>query len=148
MKKTYLIIFILIILTIIHFSCTVNESTSCLTIQNKSNTTVTNIKIGDTIISSYLAPGAQTAYYFSYNDIEGELTANGAISGKYIWELPGNKKYVKESNGTYKLIAGNYHFYSEIFESRNKYWITLWCEKQGEDYNDEPEDQYEDFYEE
>lgn len=132
---------------IIHFSCTVNENTSCLTIQNKSDTTVTNIKIGDTIVTSYLAPGTQTAYYFSNKDIEGELSANGAISGRYIWELPGNKKYVKEANGSYKLIAGNYHFYGEIFESRNKYWITIWSEKQGEDYNDDPEDQYDDFYE-
>ncbi len=146
MRKLYLIIFLITILTFIHFSCTVNESTSCLTIQNKSNTTVTNIKIGNTIVSSYLAPGAQTAFYFSNYTIEGELSANGAYSGRYIWELPGNKAYVRKANGTYKLIAGNYHFYGEIYQSGNNYWITLWSERHGENYRDNPEDQYEDFY--
>ena len=74
-----------------------------------------------------------------------KLSADGATSGRYTLD-PDLNRNVEKANGTYKLKAGNYHFYTEIFESDNKTWISIACEEHGQNYSDDPEFYYQEFY--
>jgi len=70
-KNIYLLLIILF--TIIFFQCSVNEYTGLIQVKNHSNTAMKNVKVGNTIITSYLAPGNYVDYWFT-TPIKGVLT--------------------------------------------------------------------------
>ena len=94
MKRNIFFIFVFIGVILL-FGCTVNDNTGLIKIYNISDTPVTNIKVGGTIIALYAAPGATIDYYYFF-DIQGELTATGAVS----------KHLSIEMDGTYTLKPG------------------------------------------
>jgi hypothetical protein len=139
MKYLRLFIKILIIILLIQllYGCTVNESTSLLTIYNNSDKEIKNIKIGGTSIVSYLASGQKYDYYF-YSPLEGELTAEGAESGYYKYGV------FVEREGTYLLDLG-YTFICKINEANSDTFIYITYDEY--DGNAKESDEYSyDFY--
>ncbi len=115
-------------------SCAVNDYTSKITILNKSDISVNNIKVGDAIICSYIQPGGSFDYYFT-TDLGGKLTGAGVISAGYTNAYDNNKASIVKRTGNYKLKHTGYFFDCEIFKVDSDYYITLRCDKKGTDYS-------------
>jgi|GEM_PF-2150804 len=142
---------IIILFTILYLgSCTVNETTSKITINNKSDIWVSNIKIGNTIICSLIGPGNSYEYYFT-NELSGSLSGNDVIPARYTNQYSRNKyTAVEKSDGTFTLSPAGYYFDCDIFIRDDKYYIALGVDnKNGYNYNEDDIDEYiiEDFYE-
>ena len=97
--------------------CTVNDSSSLLTIYNNSDKEIKNIKIGDTSIVWYLASGQKYDYYF-YTPIAGKLTCEGAESGYYKYGV------FVERDGKYSLDLG-YTYICKINEADDDPFIYI-----------------------
>ena len=128
--------------------CTVNDHMALLTIYNKSNITITNIKIGNTVITPVLFEGGRVDYYIFWT-LKGKLSCGEAES----WGYPpyiNNKLAIIPRPGTYELRPGQYYFESEIFEVYDEYYITLRCERYYQDCGYEEIDEYADgeYYQE
>jgi hypothetical protein len=136
---------ITVIIFILGISCTVNNNTSKITILNKSDASVSNIKIGNTIICCYIAAGGSYEYYFSF-DLKGKLTGNDVISAGYVNRYDNNKISVVRRDGEYNLLHTGYFFDCEIFKMDKKYYITLRCDKSGVDNNETGDEYVEDGY--
>ena len=119
MKYLKLLIKILIILLFIQllYGCTVNDTTSLLTIYNNSNKEIKNVKIGEENIVLYLSPGQKYDYYF-YSPLKGKLTSEGAISGYYY-----NGNFIKR-DGEYSLDLG-YTFICKINKTHDDTFIYI-----------------------
>ena len=76
MKKVLFYLSSITLLFLLLAGCTVNSTTGKITISNRTNNALTNIKIGNTLLSSYVAPGASYDYWY-YNDITGKLALSG-----------------------------------------------------------------------
>ena len=122
MKKAFFGVMIFIVLLFV--SCTVNDTTGLLVITNLSNSDVTNIKVGNTTLTSYLSSGSKLDYWY-YTPLAGEISATG-VANKY--------------DVTFKL---NYEYKIEILEKdeRNLFNISSDCGRQkGSDKLDDPVD--------
>ena len=135
--KLFIKVLISILLIQLFYVCTVNESTSLLTIYNNSDKEIKNIKIGDTTIVFSLASGQKYDYYF-YTPIEGELTAEGAESGYYKYGV------FVERDGTYLLDLG-YTFICKMNEADNDTFIYITYDEYDGDASLSDEYRY-DFY--
>ena len=113
MKIVYRLIFLITILSILFLSCSVDKYTGLLTIKNQTDSGISSIKIGDTIITFYIGPGAKYDYYF-YTTISGSLTAAEAESGYYDNSLEDEVLL----DGTYTLKTNNW--YSLLIRRENK----------------------------
>ena len=60
--------------------CSVNEYIGLIEVYNYTNTPVKNVKIGDTLLAIYVAPGNYVDYWFS-SDIKGKLYSEGVTVG-------------------------------------------------------------------
>lgn len=106
MKKIFYLILIVSILIILFFTgCSVNAYTGLIQVKNYSNTPITNVKIGETLITSYLAAGAQIDYWFT-SEITGKLT--------------------EESLGVYESQE------DIEWELKPNYWITIFAREFGD----------------
>lgn len=76
MKKVLFYLSSITLLFLLLAGCTVNSTTGKITINNTTNTAVTNIKIGNTLIALNVNPGASYDYYY-YADITGKLSISG-----------------------------------------------------------------------
>ncbi len=70
---------VMLIFLIFFSSCTVNEYTSLIRIENTGSTNITNLKIGKTLITAYLQKGAVYDYW-STTQFSGIVTVNDADS--------------------------------------------------------------------
>ena len=75
MKKIYLLL-IVALLFFAFIGCTVNSTTGRITVANTTNATMTNVKVGDTLIVSSLGPGKSYDYYF-FKTLTGQITVEG-----------------------------------------------------------------------
>ena len=145
MRKISLLL-IIIIAAAVFLQCTVNSTTGLITVENKSNVKVTNIKIGSTSICWWLSPGEKYNYYF-YKPITGELTADGATSGYRRIVLSGDDleysdEEVKE-DGEYELTTNNWYS-CDITEQDNDTYIRITEYEQGD--NDSINNDRSDYY--
>ena len=74
--KKYIYITAIIILLIIFFTCTVDESTGLIKVENGTYLDLKNVKIGNTSIVWYVAGGGYANYWY-YKTISGVLTTEG-----------------------------------------------------------------------
>ena len=74
--KKLLYNFIIILLLIFFFTCTVNDNTGLIKIENYTHIDLKNVKIGDTSIAWYVAGGGYVNYWY-YKSITGKLTTEG-----------------------------------------------------------------------
>lgn len=117
MKKAFFWVMIFIVLLFV--SCTVNDTTGLLVITNLSNSDVTNIRIGNTTLTSYLSSGSKLDYWY-YTPLTGQLSATGAAN-----------KY----DVTFKL---NYEYKIEILEKNDKNLFSVgYGKEKGTDTNDQ-----------
>ena len=106
MKKMVLLLSSISIALLLITGCLVSSTSCKITIQNRTNTAYTNVKIGDTIIALYVAPGVQidywgtpagevsaTGYFEPYNDRT--YTVNAA-NGWWIYITFSRKNYINE----------------------------------------------------
>ena len=87
MKKVLFFLSSITLLFLLLAGCTVNSTTGKIMISNRTNTALTNIRIGNTLISSYVAPGATYDYWY-YSDITGKLALSGVDHLDYYGEDP------------------------------------------------------------
>lgn len=64
------------VLIIVFFTCTVNDSTGLIKVENMTHLDLTNVKIGNTSIAWYVAGGGYSNYWY-YSTISGKLTTEG-----------------------------------------------------------------------
>lgn len=73
MKK--IIIFIIILLAFLFFlSCTVNDFTGLIRVENHTDADLKNVYIGTTLITNLVSPGNYVDYWYSWK-IAGEISA-------------------------------------------------------------------------
>jgi len=82
MKKKKFFLFLLLII-IFTFTCTVNEKTGCIQIRNRTYSDLKDVKVGNTYLASYVAPGCYVNYWY-YTNITGILTTNGVEVNKTV----------------------------------------------------------------
>ncbi|MBN2545850.1 MAG: hypothetical protein JXB50_08640 [Spirochaetes bacterium] len=70
---------IMLTLLTIFFSCSVNEYTALIRVENSSSTDITNLKIGGTLITGYLKKGAVYDYW-SLTQFSGIVAVSGVDS--------------------------------------------------------------------
>lgn len=99
MKKRLPITILLSILTIIISSCYVNENMGAITIQNRSDISVNNIKVGKVYIG-HLGFGQTRTVYFTNEENDAAIDITGFIPPKGY-------------NGTIDLKR-NYHYNCEL----------------------------------
>ena len=85
MKKIKFLL-LLFIMLVVFFSCTVSESTGCIQVKNTTYMALTDVKIGDTLIASYVAAGNYVNYWY-YQPIEGKLTTKGIEVDKSVEDI-------------------------------------------------------------
>ena len=74
MKKATILLLTIIIA--IFSGCIVNDSTGLIRVTNSTHLPLRNVKIGDTFITFYVAPGGAVDYWY-YTDIQGGLYTEG-----------------------------------------------------------------------
>ncbi len=90
MKKIITLSPALLLFAFLINSCSVNSTTGLITIENRTNSFLTNVRVGDTLVALSLAPGAKYDYYY-YQTIQGKLTTFGvAINDDVFFDLNGN----------------------------------------------------------
>src|SRR4030042_2550805 len=72
-------LFILLIFLFFISACSVNEYTALIRVENSSNIDITNLKIGETLITGYLKKGAVYDYW-SITQFSGIVSVNGVKS--------------------------------------------------------------------
>lgn len=110
-KKIFILIVILLIL-LFFLSCTVNDFTGLIKVENHTDTELRNVKIGDTLITSYVAPGNYVDYWFAYT-ISGKITTEGVEVNEY------------QDDTNFKLQPG--------------YWIFITAQSYGHDMEEQVE---------
>jgi hypothetical protein len=92
-EKSVIIKFLLIldfILCILLTGCMVNTNTGLITIENRTNTALQNVYVGNYLVSLYLAPGCKSEFYY-YGTISGLLSTSGVnIDNSAYFDLNGN----------------------------------------------------------
>ena len=73
MKKIFAIL--MMIFLFLFLTCTVNNKTGLINIDNRTDLPIRNLKIGNTLIALYLAAGGTYEYWF-YSAINGNLTCD------------------------------------------------------------------------
>jgi hypothetical protein len=83
-------------------SCSVNNSTSLIVIKNTTYEALTDVKIGDSYMAAYVAPGTYVDYW-SYKTVSGKLSLKGV-------NLPQNVRDIdfKIKSGLYVYITAKY----------------------------------------
>ena len=138
MKKNILLILLAAFLGIIFFgSCTVSPSASCITISNPTDIPLSNVKIGQLLIASYLAPGAKTDYWI-YQTTAGQLTFTGNFGyPSYQNASTGDIKTLDKFNLEFDMNY-NYNITTTIGKSLNdtsdNYYIFISSKEQGSLY--------------
>jgi hypothetical protein len=150
MKKKYLMMPLIIL--IIFLSCTVNSTTGMINIKNTTNATISNIRIGNTILAITLTPGANFNYYY-YKTLTGRITSTGATTGFSYWDYNGTKyDYTGDiilMDGTFTLKT-NYWFTFYIVDEKDQSFLQVGIMAQGKDNTIDPLNYknwpYSDFY--
>ena len=115
--KKYIYI-IAIILLLILFSCTVNDSTGLIKIENYTYLDLKNVKIGNTSIAWYVAGGGYANYWY-YQTISGELTTEG---------IPVHPQYEDVS---FKLEPGYYVYIIAKYMDDGSEYVIIQAEEHG-----------------
>ena len=105
-------------------SCHVSPTQGCIIIVNKSGSTVSHIKVGNTMIAMQILPGGKYDYWFM-NTISGKLTGLGQD------EI--GTRLIDRSEGTFTLVT-NAWYECEIYEDDDKVYLNLSQYRQGKDY--------------
>jgi hypothetical protein len=134
MKKIYLLI--IITLTILVFTCTVNQNTGLIVLSNLTNEDISNVKIGSTTLTCYLSRGAKVDYWY-YTPLTGKLTGGGVVSNRYFYNLNDNEgtQSADEDSLEFKL---NYEYKIDVIHKDDKNYFYIHGGVQpGEDYDDD-----------
>lgn len=130
MKKRLSLVLLLSALTLLVSSCYVNENMGAITIQNRTNITVNNIKVGK-VSFGLLGFGQTRTIYFSgeENDAVIDITGfsppkgyNGTIDLKKNYHY--NCELIVDSEGVYRIDRfSGYRQSSNVFHS--EYQISI-----------------------
>lgn len=90
MKKIFLF-FIFSFAVLFIFNCTVNDKTGLIQIKNSTYESLSNVKIGQTLIAAYVAPGSYINYWY-YNTVSGRLSTQGIPIDNSIKDITFNLK--------------------------------------------------------
>lgn len=112
-KYLYLLLFTFII-TI--FTCTVNDSTGLIKVENSTHLTLKNVKIGNTSIAWYVAGGGYSNYWF-YQPITGELTTEG---------IPVHPQFEDKD---FELEPGCYIYITAKYMDDGSEYVEIYAEK-------------------
>lgn len=125
MKINIFILFIVCFLSLIMTTCTVNEYTALIRVDNMGANAVTNLKIGDTLIVGYLQKGAVYDYW-AVSRFEGMVSLEG-VDSSYSEDL-----YLKIEP------QWEYNIYIVANEDGDDVWSVA-VDKQGEGDEDQSE---------
>ncbi len=114
-KYIYLSLFILFLAFL---TCTVNDSTGLIKVENTTHLGLSNVKIGNTSIAWYVAAGGYSNYWF-YQPISGTLTTEGIPVHPQFEDLSLNLE-----PGCYVYIIAKY------MEDGSEY-VVIYAEEQG-----------------
>ena len=134
MKKNILLIILGFILLSVIGGCHVSPTQGCIVIVNKSGSTVSHIKVGNTMIAMQMLPGSKFDYWF-WTTISGKLTGLGQ-------DEIGTKNKDK-SDGIFTLVT-NAWYECEVYEDDDTVYLDLTQYRQGKDYNNNHV--HDDFY--
>jgi hypothetical protein len=86
------------LLLILFAGCTVNDKTGLILVQNKTLGPLYNVKVGDKLITGFVASGSSVSYWY-YEDVKGKLTVDSLSlkKGQENWSLnfkPGYWVYI------------------------------------------------------
>ncbi len=125
MKKIIIFSNILIIL-LFFLSCTVNDYTGLIRVENHTEEDLKNVYIGSTLITSYVAPGNYVDYWYSW-EINGKITTEGVD----VNDIQEDTKF--------KLKPGYWVFITaHTFDEHEKlYEVQISIKKQGSEEDDE-----------
>ena len=89
MKLKYIFLFLTIIITIF-FSCTVNENTGLIKVENHTKKELKNVYVGKTLITRSVAAG-EDYYYWYFDTISGKVESENidvfnALNKEYEFE--------------------------------------------------------------
>jgi hypothetical protein len=130
----------------------VSPTTGVINIKNASNTTVSNIRIGNTLLAITLAPGANYNYYF-YTTLKGTVTSVGSTTGFAVVDFDGSNYYYTGqeavADGTFTFKT-DYWFSFDIVNEANLVFLHIGVMSQGKDNTIDPYNYsnwpYSDFY--
>ena len=125
MKIIFYLIKIFIIL-IFFSSCTVNDSTGLIRVENHTSIELKNVKIGNTLIASYVAPGNYVDYWY-FITLKGKITTEGVEVNEFQEDIE------------FKLLTGYWVFITaQKYEYDDQVEISI--KNQGENQDDEWQD--------
>ena len=134
MKKIYLLI--IISLTILFLTCTVNQNTGLIVLTNLTENDISNVKIGEVTITCYITRGAKVDYWYS-TPLTGKLTASGVVTNVYYYNLDDNQGTSSSNEDSAEFLV-NYEYKIDIIQKGNKNYFFLHGGVQpGDDYDDD-----------
>lgn len=144
MRKIATLFILLIVSSVLILSgCAVNSTTGKITIVNRSTTSVSNIKIGSTILALAVGPGQSVDYFFT-SALSGALTATGAKTG-FAYDETNDV----ERDGTFTFKLNNWYSIGISLQYGTVYIGASPQGVQGQDAEDTDwAGIYDDFYEE
>jgi hypothetical protein len=122
-KKKYLFLVIIIVLSVF-ISCTVNENTGLITITNNGNGDASNIKVGGTVITNYLAQGQKCDYWYS-KILFGDITGSGVVKNVLLYNSDKSGESVVTRNTNTVEFKVNYEYKIEIVQKDDKNWFYI-----------------------
>lgn len=124
MKKALIFINIFIIL-LFFLSCTVNDYTGLIRVENHTDTDLKNVYIGSTLITSYVAPGNYVDYWYSL-----EITGKISTEGVEVNDI--------QSDMNFKLKPGYWVFITaQPYNGEGHDEVQISVKKQGSEEDDE-----------
>ena len=134
MKKIYLLL--IITLTILSITCTVNQSTGLIVLTNLTENDVSNVKIGSTTITGYISRGAKVDYWY-YTVLTGKLTGTGVVKNVYYYNLGDNQGTLSSDEDSLEFEL-NHEYKIDIIKKNDKNYFFLHGGVQpGDDYDDD-----------
>ncbi len=138
MKKIYLMILILFLIFFLS-TCTVNESTGLIVITNLTENDVSNVKVGEVTLTSYISRGAKVDYWY-YSLLSGKLTAAGVVKNVYYYNLGDNEGTGSMDVDSLEFEVNHEYKIDIIAKDGKNYFFIHGGVQPGDDYDDDERD--------
>lgn len=121
-----MICFMILLSLFIFATCSVNQSTGKIEVRNFTDRPLKNVKIGNTLIACYVAPGGSVDYWL-YSEIKGGLTFEGDFhylkSAHVDPDEPDKEK--SQEDATFICKTGYWHYITAMKEYWDKKYVVV-----------------------
>lgn len=132
-------IFLFVVLMITFFNCTVSNNTGLLVLSNLTESDISNVKIGSTLITAYISRGGKVDYWYS-TPVTGKLTASGVVNNRYLYNLNDGEGNLSTDEDELEFKLNHEYKIDIVYKDDKNYFFIHGGIEPGEEFEEDESD--------